>query len=132
MNSVSLKYDFTLHTYRKFSYRTGVHFLKASLRQHICNHKDLDEIAHIAIMAYNVFPLSSAGEAPFDLMFGYIVFILTLFKLLLLKWRDTGDKKCRIHLDAMWEIYMMAVLNLRIARDKCYPQSEIWTGQISK
>ena len=30
-----------------------------------------------------------------------------------------GDKKCRIHLDATREIYMMTVLNLKTARDKC-------------
>ena len=46
-------------------------FLKASLRKLICNHHvDWDEIAHIATMAYNVFLHSSAGEAPFYLMFG--------------------------------------------------------------
>ena len=30
-------------------------------------------------------------------------------------------KKSRIHLDAMREVYMMAVLNLKTARDKCKP-----------
>ena len=32
-----------------------------------------------------------------------------------------GDEKYRIHLNAMWEIYMMAVLNLKIAQDKIPP-----------
>ena len=31
------------------------------------------------------------------------------------------DDKCRIHFDAMGDIYMMAVLNLKTARDKCSP-----------
>ena len=32
-----------------------------------------------------------------------------------------GDEKFRIHLDAMREIYMMTVHNLRTGRDKCPP-----------
>ena len=48
-------------------------------------------------------------------------FMPTLFKLLLPKLRYMGTEKYRIHLDAMWGIYMMAILNLKIARDKCHP-----------
>ena len=69
-------------------------------------------------MAYNVFPHSSAEDVPFYLMFEYGPFMPTLFKLLLTKLRYMDDEKCRIHLDAMQEIYMMAVLNLKMARDK--------------
>ena len=32
-----------------------------------------------------------------------------------------GDEKWRLHLDALQEIYMMAILNLKTARDKCSP-----------
>ena len=97
-------------------------FLKASPRKHICNHNiDWDEIAHIATMAYNVFLQSSTGEALFYLMFGHDTFMPNLFKLLLPKLRYMGDEKCRIHLDAMQEMYMMAILNLKTARDKCPP-----------
>ena len=42
-------------------------------------------------------------------------------KLLLPKLWYMGDKKCKIHLDAVWEIYMMAVLNFKMARDKNLP-----------
>ena len=35
-----------------------------------------------------------------------------------------GDEKCRIHLDTMWEIYMKAVLNLKMTQDKCPPPIE--------
>ena len=42
-----------------------------------------------------------------------------------------GDEKCRIHLDVMRKIYMMAVLNLKTARHKCPPQLEILTRQVS-
>ena len=76
-------------------------FLKASLRKLICNHQiDWDEVAHIAAMAYNEFPHSSAREAPFYLMFGCDPFMLTLLKLLLPKLRYMGGKKYRIHFDA--------------------------------
>ena len=52
-------------------------------------------------MAYNVFALSLTGEAPLYLMFGCDTFMPTLFKLLLPKLRYMGDKKFKIHLDAM-------------------------------
>ena len=86
------------------------------------NHNtDWDELTHVATMAYDVFLHSSAGEAPFYLTFGCDAFMPTLFKLLLPKLRYMGDKRCKIQLDTMREMYMMAVLNLKIARDKCPP-----------
>ena len=57
-------------------------------------------------MAYNVFPHSSSEEAPFYLMFGWDVYIPTLSKILLPKIRHMGDEKCRMHLDAIREIYI--------------------------
>ena len=97
-------------------------FLKASPGKLICNHNiHWDEIAHIATMAYNVFLHSSAREAPFYSVFGHDTFIPTLFKLLLPKLRYMNNGKCRILLDAMWEIYMMARLNFKTSRHKCPP-----------
>ena len=96
--------------------------LKASIRKHTCNHQvDWNETVHIATMAYNAFPHSSAGQSLFYLMFGHDPFMVNLFKLLLPKRRYMGDEKCKIHLDAMHEIYMMAVLNLKIAWDNNLP-----------
>ena len=38
-------------------------YLKPSISTLICNHNtDWDELAHVAMMAYNVFPHSSAGK----------------------------------------------------------------------
>ena len=45
-------------------------------------------------------------------MFGHDASVPTVFKLLLQKLRYMGDAKCRIHLDDMWELSMMAILNL--------------------
>ena len=45
----------------------------------------------------------------------------TSFNLLMPKIRSMGDQNCHIHLDAMREIYMVMVLNLTKANDKCSP-----------
>ena len=51
-------------------------FPQASVRKLICNNNtDWDELAHAAMMAYNVFPHSSTGDAPFYIMFGFDAFM---------------------------------------------------------
>ena len=36
-----------------------------------CNHEtDWDQLAHIAVMAYNIFPHTATDESPFFLMYG--------------------------------------------------------------
>ena len=97
-------------------------FLESFNTKPNCNHNtDWDELAHVEMMVYNVVPHLLAGEAPFYLMFGWDTFMPTLFKLLLPNCRYMGDEGCRIYLNAIRETDMMAVLNLRIARDKCPP-----------
>ena len=104
----------------------GTHsFLKTLIRKLICNHNtDWDELAHVAMMAYNVFLHSSSGKTPFYLMFGQDNFMPTMFKLLLSKLRYMGGEGYKIFLDAMREIYMMAILYIQIARDKCPPPTQ--------
>ena len=73
------------------------------------------------MMAYNVLLHSSARKAAFFFMFGCDAFMPTLLKLLLPKLRCIGAEGCKIQLDAIREIYMMAVLNLKTARGKDLP-----------
>ena len=83
-----------------------------------CNHDaEWDELGHIAKMAYNIFPHSAARESPFFFMYLRDTYLPTLQQLLQPKMRCIGDDKCRIHLNAMREIYMMAVLNLKMSQD---------------
>ena len=92
--------------------------LKNSIRKLGCNHDaKWDELIHIDKMAYNTFPHSAAGESPFFLMYGKDAYLPTLHQLLLPKMRYMGDDKCRIQFDTMREIYMMAVLNLKMSWD---------------
>ena len=96
-------------------------FLKNSIRKMRCNHDaEWDELIHIAKMAYNIFPHSASGESLFFLMHGRDAYLPTLHQLLQPKEQYIGDDKCVIHLDAMQEIYMMALLNLKMSWDQ-YP-----------
>ena len=46
-------------------------FLKNSIGKLRCNYEtDWDQLAHIAVMAYNISPQTATGECPFFLMYG--------------------------------------------------------------
>ena len=86
-----------------------------------CNYEtDWDHLAHIAVMAYNIFPHTATDDCPFFVMYGKDAYLPTLHNLLQPKIYYMGDDECRIHLDAMREVYMLALLNLKMSHDR-YP-----------
>ena len=96
-------------------------FLKNSIRKMRCNHEtDWDLLAHIAMMVYNIFPHTAAGESPFFLMYGWEAYLPTLHNLLQPKLCYMGDDECKIHLDIIREVYMLAVLNKKMSNNR-YP-----------
>ena len=45
-------------------------FLENSIRKMRCNHEtDWDQLAHIALMVYNIFHHTAKGESPFFVMY---------------------------------------------------------------
>ena len=81
-------------------------FLKNSMRKMKCNYEaDWDQWAHIAMKAYTIFPHTAAGESPFFLMYGHDAYLPTLHNLLQPKLCSMGDNECKIHLDAVREIW---------------------------
>ena len=66
-------------------------FLKASIRKLFCNHNTYwNELAHVAMMAYNLVPHSSAGEAPIYLMFGHNTFYACTLQTIITKTQVHG------------------------------------------
>ena len=87
-----------------------------------CNHDtEWDELIHIAKIAYNIFPYLATGESLFILMYGRHAYLPTLHQLLQPKMQYMGEEACRIPLNAMREIYMIAALNLKMSQDQYLP-----------
>ena len=87
-----------------------------------CNNKtDWDQLAHLVVMAYNVFPHTATGESPFFLINGWDAYIPTLHNFLQPNISYMGNDECKIHLDAMREVYTLVVLNLKMSHDRYAP-----------
>ena len=87
-----------------------------------CNYEaDWDQLAHIAMMAYNIFPHIATYESPFFLMYRCDVHLPTLHNLLQPQLYYMGDNECKIHLDAIREVYMLMILNLKMSHDRHPP-----------
>ena len=96
-------------------------FLRNSIRKLRCNHEtDWDQLANIAVMAYNIFPHTATGESPLFPMYGWDAYLPTSHNLLQPKIHYMGDDECKIHLNAMREVNMLVVLNLKMSHDR-YP-----------
>ena len=97
-------------------------FLKNLIRKMRCNYEtDWDHLAHIAMMAYNIFPHSAIGDSPLFLMYGWDAYLPTLHNLLQPKICHMGDDEFKIYLDTMREVYMLAVLNLKMSHNRYSP-----------
>ena len=82
---------------------------------------DWNQLAHIAVMACNIFPHTATGKSPFFLMYRWDAYLPMLHNLLQPKTCYMGYGECKIHLDAMREVYMLVVLNLKISCDRHPP-----------
>ena len=97
-------------------------FLKDLIRKMRCDYEaEWDQLAHIAMVTYNIFPHTATGESPFFLMCGYDAYQPTLHNLLQPKLCYMGNNECKIHLDAIREIYMLGILNLKMPHDRYQP-----------
>ena len=67
-----------------------------------------------------MYPHIAVEESLFFLMYGRDAYLPTLHRLLQPKMRYMGDNECRIHFDAMREIYMMTIMNLKMSHNR-YP-----------
>ena len=98
-------------------------FLKASLWSLICNDSiDWNELTHVALMGLQCFPTPSGRRSSLLLNCIMSCFYIYTVQTILPIIRYMGDEGCKIKLDAIREIYMMAVLSLKTARDECTPQ----------
>ena len=102
----------------------GFHaFLKACIAKHVALQLEWDALVPLACAAYNFIPNEHSKESPFFLMFGRDP-ILPLNILLEPKLRYLGNEINILSLEAMKNMYEIAVTNLKIAREKRDPTEE--------
>ena len=93
------------------------YFLKACMSKHMRTVGNWDDDVPLACAAYNFLPNEYSRESPFFLMFGRDPF-LPINKLLQPKVRYLGNDENILSLEALKNIYELAVTNLRNARKR--------------
>ena len=100
----------------------GFHvLLKACITKHVAPQLEWDVLIPLACAAYNVIPNEHSKESPFFLMFGRDP-VLPLNTLLGPKMRYLGNDINILSLEAMKNMFEIAATNLKIAREKGYPE----------
>ena len=74
-----------------------------------------DEVAHIAYAAYDFVPKEHSKESKFSLMFGKDVYTPPVQ--LNQKIRYMGDTKSLLALDALRDMYTLAIHNIKLSRE---------------
>ena len=95
----------------------GFHaFLKACIAKHVAPWLEWDVLVPLACAAYNFIPNEHSKESPFFLMFGRDP-VLPLNTLLGPKMRYLGNDMNILSLEAMKNMFKIAAMNLKIARE---------------
>ena len=95
----------------------GFHaFLKAYIAKHVAPQLECDVLVPLAYAVYNLIPNEHLKESPFFLMFGRDP-VLPLNMLLGPKMRYLGTNINVLSLEAMKNMFKIAVTNLKIARE---------------
>ena len=101
----------------------GFHvFLKACIAKHILPQLEWDVLVPLPCAAYNFIPNKHSKESPFFLMFGRDP-VLPLNTLLGPKMRYLGNDMNILSLEAMENVFEIAVTNLKLAQERGDPKS---------
>ena len=96
----------------------GFHaFFKAIIAKHVVSQLEWDVLVPLACAAYNFIPNEHSKESPFFLMFGRDP-VLPLNALLGPKMRYLGTDLNILSLEALKNMFEIAAINLKIAREK--------------
>ena len=98
--------------------RAGFHaFLKACIAKHVAPQLEWDVLIPLACAAYNFTPNEHSKESPF--------FLMSINTLLGPKMRYLGNDINILSLEAMENMFKIAAINLKIAREKGDPENKL-------
>ena len=102
---------------------------KSCISKHIVPQLEWDDLVPLACAAYNFIPNEHSKESPFFLMFGRDP-VLPLNTLLEPKIRYLGNDNNVLSLEAMKNIFEITTTNLKLARERGYPQDQPLTNKL--